>query len=38
VRNGGAYAEHGIFRRGAAATSALLVGFSAPVDEAFEAS
>jgi Uma2 family endonuclease len=34
---GDAYAEHGVFRRGETATSALLDGFAAPVDAVFDA-
>jgi Uma2 family endonuclease len=33
-----AYAEHGVFRRGEMATSALLAGFAVRVDEVFDAS
>jgi Uma2 family endonuclease len=35
---GDAYAEHGIFRRGESAASALLEGFTVQVDEVFDAS
>ena len=35
--DGDAYAEHGVFRRGGAAASALLEGFAVPVDEVFDA-
>jgi Uma2 family endonuclease len=34
---GDAYTNHGVFRRGETATSALLVGFAAPVDSVFDA-
>jgi Uma2 family endonuclease len=34
---GDGHAEHGVFRRGATATSALLDGFAVPVDEVFDA-
>jgi tRNA U34 5-carboxymethylaminomethyl modifying GTPase MnmE/TrmE len=34
---GDAYAEHGVFRRGAQATSALLEGFAVSVDAVFDA-
>ncbi|HET9223503.1 MAG TPA: Uma2 family endonuclease, partial [Roseiflexaceae bacterium] len=36
--DGDAYAEHGIFRRGESAASALLDGLSVRVDEVFDAS
>jgi Uma2 family endonuclease len=36
--DGDAYREHGVFRRGASATSALLDGFSVRVDQVFDAS
>ncbi len=35
--NGTDYTEHGVFRRGERATSALLAGFSVPVDEVLDA-
>ncbi len=35
--DGDAYVEHGLFRRGARATSALLEGFAVEVDEVFDA-
>jgi Uma2 family endonuclease len=34
---GDAYTNHGVFRRGETATTALLVGFAAPVDSVFDA-
>ena len=36
--DGDAYTEHGIFRRGQSAASALLDGFAVRVDEVFDAS
>ena len=36
--DGDAYAEHGTFRRGESATSALLAGFAVRVDAVFDAS
>jgi Uma2 family endonuclease len=35
--DGSRYAEHGVFRRGSQATSALLLGFAVGVDAAFDA-
>jgi hypothetical protein len=36
--DGDAYAEHGMFRRGESAASALLDGFAVRVDEVFDVS
>jgi hypothetical protein len=36
--DGDVYAEHGLFRRGDSAASALLDGFAVRVDEVFDAS